>query len=69
VVKKQMAVGIESVSESKLLVHVIKGQNVPLRREFINMYQQFLGNKGNFQQQNQIARRQAGAGQSVEDRG
>lgn len=63
------------MSESTIHVHVIRGQNVPLRREFLQQYKQFLNNKGNYRQQNQVARQQAGVtgfrqgDENIEDRG
>lgn len=58
-VKKRQAVGFEMVSESVIHIHVIKGQNVPLRREFLSQYQQFLRKRKSIGFDNQLAQRQA----------
>lgn len=42
-IKKRTAVAFESVEESVIHVHVIKGENVPLRREFVDSFRNFLG--------------------------
>lgn len=56
-IRKRQAVGLESESQSMLHVHVLKGTNLPLRREFIENYRQYLNNKTNYAQRDTQIRR------------